>query len=266
MNLTQQRFEGFLKTPVLWNSNEVFNLTQFQIEHQSTSFTTEIDSKQRLGKYVERLVSYQLSNSEGINVLSENIQIQKDTLTLGELDCILLQNEQPIHLEVIYKFYVYDPSTDNNELACWVGPNRKDSLVEKLEKLQQKQLPLLYSEECTHYLESLQLIPSQIQQQVYFKAQLFVPYKSTITFSKINKDCVSGFYIDRNALCQFKEAKFYIPTKKDWLIIPHANVNWMSYEDFEMNSSEYLNRKFSPMCWMKSNKGKLQKFFLVWWT
>ncbi|MFY0604436.1 MAG: DUF1853 family protein [Flavobacteriaceae bacterium] len=261
----QAHYEGFINTHCLWASNNIYNLAQFEVEQTLHSFDIEIDSKLRLGKYVERLVSFQLSKSKHIQIVSENIQIQKDTLTLGELDCILLQNEQPIHLEIIYKFYVYDPSLHSNEIDGWIGPNRKDSLVEKLDKLQEKQLPLLYTDECKKYLQSLELETNTIQQKVYFKAQLFIPYQSEISFSIINKDCVAGFYIDLDDLHQFKQAKFYIPNKKDWLIIPHTNVSWISFEDFLIDSAPYLEREFSPMCWLKSNNGELQKFFLVWW-
>jgi len=268
LNLTQQRFEGFLKTPVLWSSNTVYNLTQFQIEHQSISFDIEINSKQRLGKYVERFVSFQLSQDLSIEVIAENVQISKDKITLGELDCLLYQNGNPIHLEVIYKFYIYDSDIGDDELACWIGPNRKDSLLEKLDKLKQKQLPLLHSDECLDYLKTIPIDASTIWQQVYFKAQLFIPLDTkNVSFSKINKDCVVGFYIHHKdlGLHKFKEAKFYIPNKKDWLMVPHTNVNWMSYKDFATTCDPYLDREFSPMCWIKSQHGELQKFFLIWW-
>ena len=34
MNTTQQRFEGFLNTPVLWKDSAIYNLTQFKIEQE----------------------------------------------------------------------------------------------------------------------------------------------------------------------------------------------------------------------------------------
>ena len=266
MNITQQRFEGFIKTPVLWKNSSVYKLTQFEIEQRSLSFDIAIDANLRLGKYVERFVSYQLSKDNSIKTIAENIQISKNKITLGELDCILLKGEKPIHLEIIYKFYLYDASLGKDSLQHWIGPNRKDSLVEKLDKLQQKQLPLLYSKECLEYLESINLNVKDIEQQVYFKAQLFVPFRmNTAIESSINKDCIVGFYIHQEELSQFKNAKFYIPSKKDWLIIPHTNIDWLHYKDFVRESSTYLQRQFSPLCWIKTNTGELKKIFLVWW-
>ena len=120
MNTTQQRFEGFLNTPVLWKDSEVYHLTQFKVEQELLSFDQVIDSNQRLGKYVERFVSFQLSRNSAIKIISENIQISKDKITLGELDCILVKNKKPIHLEIVYKFYLYDSSVGNESLHHWI--------------------------------------------------------------------------------------------------------------------------------------------------
>ena len=263
MKVTQIRFEGFLKTPTLWVSTNIHELKQFSIEQKSIVFNIDIDNKQRLGKYVERFVSHQLVNTEGISLIAENIQISKDKITLGELDFLINKNGKPIHLEVIYKFYLCDPSLKG--LDCWIGPNKKDSLVEKLNKLREKQLPLLYSKECEKYLKSISLQSADISQQVYFKAQLFVPLNTKINHGEVNPTCIVGYYIYRNELSLFKESKFYIPNKKDWLILPHTNVDWLNYDDFVIESKEYLDREFSPMCWIKSKNGELKKFFLVWW-
>jgi hypothetical protein len=264
MKVTQLRFEGFLKTPTLWESPPVHELTQFEIEQKSIIIDSEIETNQRLCKFVELFVSHQLANTEGLTLIAENIQISKDRITLGELDCLLYKNGNPIHLEVIYKFYLFDPTKQG--LDCWIGPNKKDRLVEKLEKLQQKQLPLLFSKESEKFLNSISLHSADISQQVYFKAQLFLPLgKNPSINSLINTDCIVGFYCSPQSLTKFKNAKFFIPSKKDWLITPHTNVDWIVYEKFLEQSKTYLNRQFSPLCWMKTTTGELKKFFLIWW-
>jgi hypothetical protein len=262
----QKRYEGFLQTACLWKDDIVFELSQFKIALKLSKINIQIDEKMRLGKYIERFVSFQLSQEKTIIIIAENIQIQQEKITLGELDCLLLSREKPFHLEIIYKFYIYDTSIGKNEIEHFIGPNRKDSLVDKLTKLKEKQLPLLHSKECKSYLKSIALRASEIKQQVYFKAQLFVPFKQRdLQLKTLNIACIAGFYIDTKELKQFKDCKFYIPTKKDWLVIPHQNVQWLNFELFKEQSSEYLERKFSPLCWMKSKNGELQKMFLVWW-
>ncbi|WP_439127638.1 DUF1853 family protein [Polaribacter sp.] len=262
----QKRYEGYLQTATLWENDAVFNLQQFKIDSKSSKINIDIDDKLRLGKYIERFVSFELMQQNSIKILVENIQIQQDKRTLGELDCMLLKDDTPIHLEIIYKFYLYDTTIGNSEIEHFIGPNKKDSLIEKLNKLKEKQLPLLYSRDCKTYLSTLEIAQENIKQQVYFKGQLFVPLATkNIQLTKLNTDCIVGFYMRVNELSKFFNCKFFIPIKKDWLIIPHKNVNWQTFEDFKKSSKEYLDRNFSPLCWLKKTNGELQKFFLVWW-
>ncbi|PWH83582.1 DUF1853 domain-containing protein [Algibacter marinivivus] len=264
--MLKKRYEGFLKTPCLWVNNSIFNIEQFEISSKYDKIEISLDENLRLGKYVERLVSFELEQQNDISVLAENIQIQDGKITLGELDCLLLKNDKPVHLEIIYKFYLYDESVGDSEINHFIGPNRKDSLLEKLNKLKDKQLPLLYSDVCKPYLDTLDINIEVIKQQVYFKAQLFLPFSNQdIKLNTLNTDCIAGFYINLNALQQFEDCKFYIPNKKDWLVIPHANVNWLNFNTFELKTKNFLEQKFSALCWIKFKNGELKKLFLVWW-
>ncbi len=264
--MIQKRYIGFLETPFLWKGNAVSNLHQFEISSKPKSIDVEIDETLRLGKYIERLVSFELNQQENIRVLAENIQIQQNKITLGELDCLLLKNTKPIHLEIIYKFYLYDPTVGYTEIDHFIGPNRKDSLVEKLHKLKHKQLPLLYSDACKAYLKMYHLTSKNMNQHVYFKAQLFMPFSSQNTKLKIlNNDCVFGFYMNHEQLDVLKDCKFYIPDKQDWLIIPHPHVDWLSADLFKDLTKDYAKRRFSSLCWVKYKSGEIKKMFLVWW-
>ncbi|MGB5418830.1 DUF1853 family protein [Algibacter sp.] len=264
--MLQKRYEGFLKTPCLWKDDAVYKLQQFEISSDSDKIEFDFDENLRLGKYVERLVSFELAQQNNISVLAENIQIQKGKTTLGEIDCLLLKNNKPIHLEVIYKFYLYDATVGENEIDHFIGPNRKDSLIEKLTKLKDKQLPLLYHDVCKPYLDALNLKAENINQQVYFKAQLFLPFSNqNIELKTLNKDCIAGFYIKQTELHQFEDCKFYIPSKIDWLVLPHTNVNWLNFNAFILATHHYFEEKYSALCWVKFKNGELKKLFLVWW-
>jgi hypothetical protein len=265
-NMLQKRYEGFLKTPRLWIKEKLFDLSLFEIRSKLDKANLVIDENLRLGKYVERLVSFELEQQDHISVLAENIQIQDGKITLGELDCLLLKNNIPIHLEIIYKFYVYDNAVGKTEIDHFIGPNRKDSLIEKLIKLKEKQLPLLYSDACKSYLDALNLKTEDLLQQVYFKAQLFIPFlNQNIKLTTLNNECIAGFYINKNELNLLRGCEFYIPNKKDWLIIPHTNVKWQTLQVLKTTTNDYFNQKFSPLCWVKYSNGELKKFFLVWW-
>ncbi|GFD93057.1 hypothetical protein KUL156_35260 [Alteromonas sp. KUL156] len=264
----QLQYEGFLKTPFLWHGKGVFNLEQFSIlKIKTISFNEEIKQKLRLGKLVERFVSFELNQNSSVSILAENIQIQNEKITVGELDCLLLKDKESIHLEIIYKFYLYDVSVGNSEIEHWIGPNRRDSLIQKLTKLQEKQLPLLYSNHTKTYLDKLKLVIDEIIQQVYFKAQLFVPLKDFgKKIKQLNNECIYGFYIYPKELPQFSDCKFYIPNKHNWLVNPHSNIDWLTFETFQDKLQQFLNEENAPLCWLKKPNGKLFKFFIVWWN
>lgn len=212
------------------------------------------------------MVLLELQQHKNITVLAENVQIQKNKVTLGELDCLILHNNEPIHLEIVYKFYLYDDSVGTGEIDHFVGPNRKDAFIEKLKKLKHKQLPILHNDACRYYLEKLDLQLHTITQQVYFMAQLFLPYNSPyIKLELLNNACVVGLYIKKNELNVLKGSKFYIPIKKDWLMEPTINVSWINYEQFLSTTLSYGYQKFSTLFWLKLNNGELKKLFLVWW-
>lgn len=220
--------------------------------------------KARLGKLVEQFVLFELEQNESIELLKSNVQVFRDQVTIGELDCLIREKKDNIHLEIVYKFYLYDPSI-SGELNRWIGPNRNDSLVQKLDKLKGNQIPLLYQPETTVVLDELNMKAADFIQRLYFKAQLFVPLNSKSKFPKVNNECINGFYVRPEELSQFIDNMYYVPSKLDWLVETHEEVDWVSKPDFENIISEFLTAKKSPLCWMKSPEGVIQKFFVVWW-
>lgn len=261
-----RQFDGFRNTPFLWKEL-LEGLKMYKTAKLSLTDYPKIDSRShiRLGKRIEQFVLFELEQDESIQLLKSNIQIFRNQITLGELDCLIKQLEVPIHLEIVYKFYLYDPSI-STELNRWVGPNRNDSLVLKLNKLKEKQLPLLYHPETVKLLNTLNIKLTEFKQQVFFKAQLFMPFEAPeASFPFVNKDCVKGFYISYRDFKFFKNYSYHVPSKLDWLVEPHLGVTWISTQTFQHTISTLLASHKSPLCWMKSPEGKIQKFFVVWW-
>jgi hypothetical protein len=261
------QYNGFNSTPQLWDG-EIVGLSQINIQEESSNKFDKLNNlpKLRLGHLVERFVANELNNNADIEILAENIQIKKDKRTIGEIDCLLTHNHTPVHLEIIYKFYIYDESVGSSELEHWIGPNRKDSLIEKITKLKTKQLPLLYKQETASLLTELKLDISKIQQQVYFKAQLFVPFKMRgFPLRLVNNNCIQGYYIRYNDIEQLYNHKLYIPTKLDWLTNVHDDVTWLNYKEGNKVIKESIIQERSPLCWIKDENNNLQKVFIVWW-
>jgi len=261
----QALYAGFCDTPLLWKNAAVHNLEQLHVTAYAPQFLRNVERRLRLGQLAERFVFNQLDTDPHFKILAENVQIQDQKRTVGELDALILEQSQATHLELVYKFYLYDERLGNSETQRWIGPNRRDSLEEKLNKLELKQLPLLYSAHCRPILEALQLNLEHIKQKVLFKAQLFTPYQNEVPFENLNRHCVSGFYMRPNQLQPFLNAKFYIPKKMDWFLKPHSFVEWQNFEAFSKAVPSFLAQQKSPLFWLKKRNGELLKCFLVWW-
>ena len=266
INRQNLRFQGFLNTSHLWEDAHVLDLEQLSLEKVNIAFNTVFDVPLRLGKLVERFLVHQLQHIPNYTILSENYQVQNGTQTIGELDCLLLEDAQPIHLEIVYKFYLYDASVGTTQFEHWIGPNRRDSLHKKLTKLKQKQLPLLYNPLTQTYLKTLGYNATDFKQFVCFKAQLFLPYgDQTINIETLNKNCIQGFYINHTQLLEFKTCKFFIPKKLDWLMDIPIHIDWLSFDHFNIKIQTFLKEQSAPLCWIKYPNGVTTKCFVIWW-
>tara|TARA_B110000211_G_scaffold234738_1_gene305980 strand:+ start:2189 stop:3004 length:816 start_codon:yes stop_codon:yes gene_type:complete len=267
----QQQFHGFLNTPNLWKEKAVFGMEQLELTGMKGDIPSkEFNPKLRLGKLVEEFVFEVLNQSASTEIIAENIQIRKEKISIGEIDCILKHFNELIHLEIVYKFYLYDERIEGSNLHKWIGPNRKDNLIHKLTKLKEKQLPMLFREEAQKSIDALnidlKINDENILQKVLFKAQLFVPKSQLLdTFPSINNDCIKGFYIPYIELKDLRQNEFYIPNKRAWLTEPHLDVEWLNYNQFDNEINVYYHEQRSPLCWIKTTDGTTQKFFVVSW-
>lgn len=263
---TQGRYEGFLKTSNLWKGDTVKGIQQFDLPITPNKFSSKITGNLRLGKYIEQFVFFSLQQQQHITELQENIQIQKGKQTLGEIDCLFVANEKPIHLEISYKFYVVDFGRGTNEIEHCIGPNNRDSLVEKLTRIEEHQLPLLFLEETQEQLKSLSFDFQNCDQLVLFKCQLFLPLSHLdYQFETLNQDCISGIYLRNKELKKFSNCKFFIPDKKDWLISPSVDVDWLNFKEIKNEIKRFHEKKYSPLCWIKHPNGQITKAFVIWW-
>lgn len=266
--IIQEMFKGFQGTPLLWKGKKVYGMEQFLPEQTNNTFSKDKEYNLiRLGKWVEKFVTFQLRNQSCVNIVSENLQIKKAKETIGELDLLFLIDEQPFHLEIIYKFYLFAPETKvENPLSHWIGPNRKDNLVYKLNKLNDKQFPLLYKTETKSAIKEFNFDIENIKQVTCFKAQLFKPYYGEeLPIHPLNEKCIVGDYINYELIDSLKEYKFYIPTKLEWLCKPKLNVNWIHFEEAEAIIKNSIIENRSPLCWLKSENNILKKVFITWW-
>ena len=240
-----------------------FNLAALQIDGE---MNCELPTNLRLGHLAEKVVSYLISISSNYAILHENIQILDGKQTIGELDYILEETatKQIIHMELAYKFYLYDPNLSANHAENWIGPNRNDSLVKKLHKLKTKQFPLL-NHPCTkHTLKALDI--TQITQALCLLVSLYVPYEHTNIFSPVYQQAIRGYYIDYKTFITLNvsDKSYYLPPRKEWGVAPDKNTTWRSYNEIQDHIKLSMQEKQAPLCWQKQGD-KYTEFFIVWW-
>ena len=274
-NRVAKQFEGFLNTPALWK-NYFQEIQQFELPEINDPLQKTIaedlpslSTNFVMGKRVERFFEWIIRQNQGYKLLAENMQISRNKITLGELDFLLkdLINQQVYHVEMVYKFYVYDPSfTAENQR--WIGPNRKDTLLQKTKKLKEKQFPLLFKPETKKLLSSLNLNAEEVLQQSCFKANLFVPGElQNKQFSEINSDCIAGIWLHFKEFktSNYKSFQYYAPKKQDWPILPEHGETWFSHSEI-INQIEILfENKKAPLIWVKKPGNNYERLFVVWW-
>lgn len=272
-----KHIQGFLNSPALW-TQEQFGLKQFVMPKidLSTFQPQPIPENLRLGHQIEHILYQLLDHSEVCDVLAHNIQVKKGNDTLGELDYLIRFREtdlpagrsgQLLHLELTYKFYIIDPSIPE-PIHRLMGPNRKDAFFAKLEKTKQKQLPLVYTKEGLEVLQTLAIDPTQLQQEVLFLGQLFIPYNTnTPSISPLNSACIVGFWIQMHNFKSpdFKKYQYCIVPKKAWIHTPHLEVDWVSHTDICIQVEEKHLQKRAPIVWIRKANDAIEKCFVVWW-
>lgn len=267
------QFEGFLKTPLIKKGSCFLGFQQFLIHNKKIPISffdsVNLPPKLILGKRMEYFFFLYLEYFSEEKVLAHSRQIISEKITLGELD-FLLKNKttgEISHVELVYKFYLYDPKIEREE-ERWIGPNRNDSLLKKCNKLKNKQFPLLFRAETEPLLRELNLLGKKIQQKICFKANLFVPLPLLgKTIPCVNNSCLKGFWIPVSAFTAsaFGGFEFFSPQKSDWPIAPENGTIWYSFREMEQQLLTPLTHKTSRLVWMKQNENRYSRFFVVWW-
>ncbi|SEL42583.1 hypothetical protein SAMN04487910_2419 [Aquimarina amphilecti] len=270
----EHQYAGFLDSKLLWKDNSLFELSQFKLHHSNIDTSKElsinIPHNEVLGKRIEHFFEHYINNSSHYKLILKSLQIFRNKITIGELDFIIedLHNKDILHIELIYKFYLYNPEKSNIVLERWIGPNQNDSLLEKVTKLKEKQLPLLYRSETIKKLNELNIQANNINQKVCFFGNLFIPLSyQNKKIPHLNNDCIQGFWIHKKDFVSDKygSLEYFIPQKKNWIIHPKHNKIWYTYTSILEQLQTQLHKKKSPLLWIKSNEDSFSKCFIVWW-
>jgi hypothetical protein len=273
-NNLQRQYNGFLNTEVLFDktyeSLEFFELNKFLLNNAALPEAFYMPENIRLGQRMEYFMEAALKDSN-YEILAKNLQIIHQKKTLGEIDFIVKNRSDNsiFQVEMVYKFYLFDPEVKGKWTQQWIGGNRRDNLHLKLKKLKEKQLPLLYAPETADYLKEIGLKTAEIGQKVCFLGQLFLPYKQKHMWNdRLNPASLAGFWLNKSQLDSIEKnvKQLLIPPKNDWVAAPtRDSENWKSFDAQMPKITALIENEQSTLLWILDNDGVLQRFFLVWW-
>jgi len=268
-----QNNSGFLKTQSISKESLINGVLNFDFKREKTELFTDfelgIPERLMLGKRAERYFSGWIKRSSSYDLVAENIQIIEDKQTLGEFDFIVRRkhDNQLIHIELIYKFYLFDPSVKGTEFEKWIGPNRGDRLDFKLDKLANHQFPLMQTEPAQLRLDQYGIDTSGLDQQVLFLANLFVPKNHKVDFERVNEEAIEGEWMNLTDWQEHAkpEDQFAIPEKIDWFTRELKGADWLTKDEAMIQIRSMHDQKRSPLVWtMKQDKSQ-SRDFIVWW-
>lgn len=223
-----------------------------------------------IGKVAERSFLHALEHRVDLEVLGHSIQVQGEQRTLGELDFLIRDKQRGlVHIEYVYKYYLYIPWMGADALGHWIGPNFKDRLHYKLAHLREHQFPLLNTETCRGLLqESYGIGPSEpIDQWMSFYAELYLPYSDTELqwHQGLNKGCVRGHWIfleQFRKLSLTQDVEYFVCSKQDWLSHQSPAQAWLDHAEAIHSVEDSLRRGHSPMLWRRGGD-EIQRLFII---
>ena len=204
----------------------------------------------RLGKYLESLLYIFFHNSDDYHLITSSLQIQDGKNTKGEIDFILefIKDKTSIHLEVALKYYL------QFDRASFIGPDGKDSLNEKINKLKNLQLKL-----CSNYR---QLLPSKLI-DLDLKPQLFIRglllFRLQVWEKRKNPNAHNeGWWCRYSEIDLIKDTMVCIVNDKMNWIYPFANLSFpLSPIEFKNQLEMKQKKDMSLMVVRTDKKGML---------
>lgn len=270
MDKTKTVLNRFIEAPELHfiQGDYPFSYFQFSEENIITEQKFNLPEDRMLGKQAEYCFESYLIASNRYKLLASNIQIQGEKQTLGEVDFMVFDREveKVLHIELAYKYYIFDPKLNSSGTSGWIGPNRKDSLNDKLNKLVNSQFPLLQAEETSLKLKYYGIDTASVESQLCLKAFLFVPKNLPLLKIEQNyQDCVAGYWIPFSEfIAEDKNALYAIPKKKQWLLPPENLGSWYTFSEALSVIKTEIRHNKSPLVY-KRNQSGFAFFFVVWW-
>ena len=194
----------------------------------------------RLGKYFETLWYFWLCKQSRYDIVENNVQINIDGETLGELDFVLFDNKEKktLHWELAVKFYL--GVGDTREMYNWYGPNRRDRLDKKVEHLLSRQSVISQDARVVQWLAAQGIKIDRCA--VIMKGRLYFPCPAEQAAEsvaamlplKCSPDLLHGWWLTPAGFeAEFDEQQHFLPL---------INSGWLAKISTESSNEYYAKR------------------------
>lgn len=264
----KDQYKGFSNTiaPRFWRDKHIdqfpFPVSDKPVHNLSVPKNTV------LGKRAEAFFAAMILHSSKYRLLASQIQLISAGVTQGEIDFVVeeVTCKKVIHIELAYKFYLLDPRV-SNELAKWVGPNKRDTLERKWMKLLNHQFPKISSSAAVHVLRDHEWANQPIHQSLCMPMQLFLPFGESKSAMGELAGSYAGRWISFSDFCRelWNENRFFIPEKEDWFVNPVNCEIWFSKAEIMPALEKHTRSLRSPMVWVKFKEALPTRMFITFW-
>lgn len=215
----------------------------------------------RLGHYAESLIAYWLATNHRYQLIAQNLRIQVEGKTLGELDFVVLDrcSGMQCHWEVAVKFYLGAHSATC--LDEWVGLQRQDCLQRKVNHLFSQQIERSNAPACQQHLSTLGI---EIQKRhIWTKGRLYYPAN---TYPVSKSDCIPKTALPFISSRHLQGVWITYDTLLTWAKShPHGRITWTNKAhwlgDLPAESQHLKSLLTGPI----NSQGKEPRSFTIQW-
>lgn len=168
-------------SPEVVSTDTCHNIYQFHydwlldLDQRPELLITALEKNQcsRLGYYFEHLVAFWLQQRLAGDYFESHLRVFEQKRVIGEFDFLFtpIGSNQLVHWETAVKFYLQ--FTHDNGDVLWYGPNARDRLDIKVDRVLSHQLRLGNSPQGRALLQEKGF--ATVQAQTFFKGYLFYP-------------------------------------------------------------------------------------------
>ncbi len=188
-------------------------LAQIEVSETLSSSIAQ-PGQQRLGRYAERLLRFYLSEGPLHRLLATNLALRSSApgrQTIGEIDALLADPAGgKWHWELAVKFFLCISHSSCARTDEFIGPNRRDSLDRKIDKLLGRQLqqppPVPWDQ--FHW-----------QRAALVRGMIFYRYGRPISrCDSLSPDHNRGWWIPRDALDELPDQAYAHVPRLNWMV------------------------------------------------